>query len=210
MVKKSDAEEELLDRLKAGDCQALAVVFSRYGARLRKMVELRLDSRLKGRVSPSDVLQEAYIDAMKRLPHLRADPDVPILVWLRTVTVQRLIEVHRQHLGAKARDADREVPLALAAGFEVSPERMAAVLADLTSPSEEAERAETIGKVHEALNSLDTIDREVLALRHLEELNNNEVAALLGIRPAAASKRHVRALERFRSAVERLKGAEGG
>jgi RNA polymerase sigma-70 factor (ECF subfamily) len=208
MVKERDAEQELLDRLKAGDCQALAVVFSRYRARLRKMVELRLDRRLKGRVSASDVLQEAYIDALKRLPHLQADPDVPIFVWLHTVTMQRLIELHRQHLGAKARDADREVPLALPAGFEAGAERMAAVLVDLTSPSEEAERAETIGKVHEALNSLDTIDREVLALRNLEELNNNEVAARLGIHPAAASKRHVRALERFRSAVERLKGAE--
>jgi RNA polymerase sigma-70 factor (ECF subfamily) len=210
MAEKSDGDEEMLDRLRRGDHHALAIAFSRYQARLRRMVELRLDRRLQGRVSPSDVLQEAYIDALKRLPHLRADPDVPLFVWLRTVTVQRLIEVHRQHLGAKARDAGREVPLALAAGVGPGSERMAAALVDLTSPSEEAERAETIDKVHEALNGLDAIDREVLALRHLEELNNSEVAALLGIRPAAASKRHLRALERFRSALKGLKGAEGG
>jgi RNA polymerase sigma-70 factor, ECF subfamily len=201
--KRHNADEELLCRLKEGDPQALATVFSRNRRWLLKLVERRLDTRLTARVSPADVLQETFIDALKRLRHFQADPDVPFSIWLRTVAIQRLIEVHRQHLGAKARDADREVPLAIACAYGTNSERIAARFVDLTSPSEKLERAEIIAIVRQALDRLDPIDREVLALRHFEELDNREVAALLGILPAAASKRHVRALERFRKEVAR-------
>src|SRR5205807_9061309 len=129
----------------------------------------------------SDVLQEAYIDGLKRLPHLRADPDVPFFIWLRTVTVQRLIQVHRQHLGAQARDAAREVRLGRGAAPEASADKMAEVLGDLTSPSQAAQRREALVQLRETLDRLEPIDREVLALRHFEELTNHEVAALLGI-----------------------------
>src|SRR3954451_6978465 len=111
MTDDSDDIQETVDRVRRGDQHALAVLFARHSDRLRRMVEFRLDARLRGRVSASDVLQEAYIDALKRLPHYRADPDVPFFVWLRTVTIQRLIEVHRQHLGAAMRDAGREVSM---------------------------------------------------------------------------------------------------
>src|SRR3954463_8962165 len=104
MKDESDDIQETVDRVRRGDQHALAALFSRNRDRLRRMVEFRLDARLRGRVSTSDVLQEAYIDALKRLSHFRADPDVPFFVWLRTVTMQRLIQVHREHLGAQARD----------------------------------------------------------------------------------------------------------
>ena len=192
-----------MGRLKEGDPQALATVFSRNRGWLRRLIERRLDARLVARVSASDVLQETFIDALKRLPHFQADPDVPFSIWLRTVALQRLIEVHRQHLGARARAANREVPLALAYASGTSSEKIAAKFVDLTSPSEKLERAEIIAIVRQTLDRLEPIDREVLALRDLEELDNREVAALLGILPAAASKRHVRALERFRKEVAR-------
>src|SRR4051794_17875790 len=201
-------DAEILGRVQSGDQQALAALFSRHRDRLRRMVDFRLDARLRGRVSTSDVLQESYIDALKRLPHFQADPSVPFFIWLRTVTVQRLIEVHRQHLGAQARDAAREVRLGEGGAIEASTERMAELIGDATSPSQAAQRLEVMAHLRRALDGLDPIDREVLALRHFEELSNQEVAALLGIQAAAASKRYVRALERLRDALEQTPGFE--
>ena len=165
-----------------------------------------LDGRLKGRVATSDVLQEAYIDALKRLPHYQADPGMPFFLWLRWVTVQRLVEVHRQHLGAQIRDAGREVSLGRGEGPAASSARMAEFIGDLTSPSQAAQRAETMAQLQQALDALDPIDREVLALRHFEELSNRETAEVLQIQPAAASKRYVRALERLKDALSELTG----
>jgi RNA polymerase sigma-70 factor (ECF subfamily) len=194
-------EPELLDRLERGDQDALGVLFSRHRPRLRRMVEFRLDDRLSGRVAPSDVLQEAYIDALKRLPHFYHDPDVPFFLWLRWVTVQRLIGVHRQHLGAAGRDASREVPFGSPGPLEASAARMSELMAELTSPSQAAQRDETVIHVRQALERLDAMDREILALRHFEELSNREAAAVLGIQSAAATKRYVRALERLKKAL---------
>jgi RNA polymerase sigma-70 factor (ECF subfamily) len=196
----------LLDRLQHGDQGALAELFSRHRDRLGRMVDFRLDTRLRGRVSASDVLQEAYIDALKRLPHYQADPGMPFFLWLRWVTCQRLVEVHRQHLGARARDAAREVSIDGGGAITASSARMAELIGELTSPSGAAQRAEALAQVQQALDRLDAIDREVLALRHFEELSNQEVAAVLGIQPAAASKRYVRALERLKNALAALPG----
>src|SRR4051794_31887718 len=207
---ESQAIQETLRRLHEDGQSALAEIFSENRTRLRRMIELRLDHRLRGRVSTSDVLQEAYIDALKRLRHYQADPAVPFFVWLRTVTIQRLIQVHRQHLGAQGRDATREVQLGGGGAIEASTEKMAELIGDLTSPSQAAQRFEVMGCLREALDRLDPMDREVLALRHFEELANHEVAALLGIQAAAASKRYVRAIERLKDALDRMPGNEEG
>lgn len=210
MIDEDDEIRALLDRLQGGDPQALAALFSQYRERLFRMVEFRLDVRLRGRVSTSDVLQEAYLDALKRLPHYQADPDVPFFIWARSVTVQRLIQVHRQHLGAQARDAAKEVSLAVGPSIEASSDKMAELMGDLTSPSQAARRVEVVARVREALEHLDPADREVLALRHFEELSNREVAALLGIQAAAASKRYIRAIERLKTTLEQLPGFDEG
>jgi RNA polymerase sigma-70 factor (ECF subfamily) len=207
---RHDEGDELVDQLVQGDHHALAAIFARNQSRLRNLVARRLDARLSARVSPSDVLQESFVDALKRLRHFQADPDVPVFVWLRSVTIQRLIDMHREHLGALARDADREVPIASVDTRSAGSETMAAAFLDPTSPSEDLERAEAIARVREALQSLDPTDREIITLRHLEELNNREAAALLGILPAAASKRHVRALARLRDVVAKLMGPNAG
>jgi len=206
MSDPSSENLHLVERLQRNRQETLAEEFSRYQERLRKMIEFRLDDRLRGRVAASDVLQEAYIEALKRLPHFEAEPDVPFFVWLRTVTEQRLIEVHRHHLGAKARNAAREVRPGGDHSLEASSDRMAEVMAELTSPSQVAQRAEHHEQLRGAIDQLDPTDREVLALRHFEELTNLEVAATLGIQPAAASKRYVRALERLKDALDRLPG----
>lgn len=202
MSDEGDDIQPLIDRLRGGDQEALGPLFSLYRDRLCKMVEFRLDARLRGRVAASDVLQEAYIEAFKRLQHFQGDPDVPFFIWLRTVTFQRLIDVHRQHLEAQARNAAREVAINAGASFGASTERMAELMGDLTSPSQAVQRGEIIARLREVLDRLDPVDREVLALRHFEELSNREVAALLGIQTSAASKRYVRAIERLKDALE--------
>jgi RNA polymerase sigma-70 factor (ECF subfamily) len=202
MTEDRDEIEEMVDGLRRGETEALAPLFAHHRDRLRRMIDFRLDARLRGRVSTSDVLQEAYIDGLKRLQHFRADPDVPFFVWLRTITLQRLIQVHRQHLGAQARNAAREVSLGPMGGTEASSEKMIELVGDLTSPSQAAVKVEMMARVRAALDQLGPLDREILALRHFEELSNHEVAALLGIQAAAASKRYVRAIERLREALE--------
>ncbi len=155
---------EAVSRLRNRDSQALAELFDRHGERLRRMIDFRLDSRLRGRVSASDILQETYLEALKRVPHFQADPEVPFFIWLRTVTMQRLIDVHRAHLGAQARDAAREVRLGPGQGLEASTEKMAELIGDITSPSQAAQRGEARDRLRGALDQLDPIDREVLAL----------------------------------------------
>jgi RNA polymerase sigma-70 factor (ECF subfamily) len=194
-------------RLRQGDQQALAELYSRHRGPLRRMVALRLDHRLNGRVSPSDVLQEAYIDAVKRLGHYLAKPDMPLPGWLRLVVGQRLVEVHRQHLGAKVRNAGQEISLAHGAWPAASSVCLAAQLAGhLPSPSAAAAQHESAALLEQAFDQMDPLDREILALRHLEELSNNEVAEMLGIQKAAASKRYIRALTRLKEALANVRG----
>ncbi|MBX6315187.1 MAG: sigma-70 family RNA polymerase sigma factor [Isosphaeraceae bacterium] len=210
MRDESDAIQEVHDRLQRGDQHALAELFSRYRDRLQRLVEFRLDARLRRRVSTSDVLQEAYIAALQRLPHYRADRGMPFFLWLRWVTVQRLIEVHRQHFGTRARDATKEVPIGHGEASAAGSIQMAEPIGEFTSPSQAAQRSETLMQLQQALDRLDPSDREILALRHFEELSNHEVAAVLGIQSAAASKRYVRALERLKDALAQMPGFERG
>jgi RNA polymerase sigma-70 factor (ECF subfamily) len=198
---------ELLRRLGEGDQQALAELFARYRERLRRMVKLRLDRRLQGRVDPSDVLQEAYLDVSKRAPEYAAHPTMPFYLWLRFLTGQRLLALHRQHLGAQMRDAGQEVSLYRGALPQASSISLAAqLLGRLTTPSHAAMRAEMQIRLQEALNSMDPMDREVLTLRHFEELSNNETAEVLGIQKSAASNRYIRALKRLRDILSSLPG----
>jgi len=199
--------QQMVNRLRQGEQQALAELFTLYGEQLRRMIHLRLDHRLNARVSPSDVLQEAYLDALQRVPHYFAKPDLPFLGWLRLIVGQRLIEVHRQHLGAQQRDAGREISLTRGSWPSASSVCLAArLVAHLASPSQVAVRNEAVALLEGALDQMDPIDREVLVLRHFEELSNNEVAELLGLERAAASKRYVRALGRLKEILSRVPG----
>jgi RNA polymerase sigma-70 factor (ECF subfamily) len=197
----------LVDRLRGGDHAALADLFDRHRDKLRRMVTFRLDARLAGRVSASDVLQEAYIDALKRVEHYFAKPDQPFFGWLRLVVGQRLADVHREHLAGK-RDAGREVGLHGGPAGADSACMAACLMAGGSSPSHAADRNERFAALEAALARMDPLDREVLALRHFEELGNAETAELLGIHPPAASKRYVRALGRLREILEQVPGME--
>jgi RNA polymerase sigma-70 factor (ECF subfamily) len=199
--------QDQLRRLAAGDAQALAELFARYRDRLRRMVKLRLDRRLQGRVDASDVLQDAYLDAARRAADYAANPTMPFFLWLRFLTGQRLLMVHRQHLGARMRDVGQEVSLYRGALPQASSLSLAAqLLGRITSPSLAAVRAEMQIKLQEALNGMDPLDREVLTLRHFEELSNGETAAVLGIQKSAASNRYIRALKRLKEVLSAMPG----
>jgi RNA polymerase sigma-70 factor (ECF subfamily) len=207
MTNEPSETDDLLRRAAAGDGAALADLFARYRKRLRQMVRLRLDRRLQGRVDPSDVLQDAYIDLTQQFPAYLDKPAMPFFLWLRLLTGQRLMRLHRQHLGAQMRDAGREVSLyrgALPAASSASLAQQ--LLGRFTSASQAAVRAERQVQLQAALNGLDPIDREIIALRHFEELTNGEAAAVLGLSKAAASNRYVRALTRLQGVLEGIPG----
>ena len=207
MTDTGTTTDDLLRRAKAGDAAALGALFAHYRDRLRKMVQLRIDRRVAGRLDPSDVLQEAYLDVARRFPEYTAAPQAPFYVWLRALTGQRLIDLHRQHLGAKMRDAGQEVSLHRGALPQASSASLAQqLLAGLTSPTQAAIRAELQLRLQDALNGMDPIDREVVVLRHFEELNNLETAAVLGIESSAASKRYLRAIRRLKALLEQIPG----
>jgi RNA polymerase sigma-70 factor, ECF subfamily len=198
---------ELQRRIERGDEAALLDLFTRHRDRLKRMVKLRLDRRLQGRIDASDVLQEASIDVVRRAREYMARPSMPAFLWLRWITGERLLSLHRRHLGSKVRDAGLEVSLHHGALPQATSVSLAAMLLGrLTSPTRAAKRAELQLRPQDALNAMDPVDREILTLRHFEDLNNNETAQVLGISKTAASNRYIRALKRLKDALAGMQG----
>lgn len=198
---------ELCRRIEQGDESALVALFLRHRDRLKRMVNLRLDRRLQGRIDPSDVLQEASIEVVRRAREYLANPTMPAFLWLRWITGQRLLILHRRQLGSKARELGLEVSLHQGALPQATSVSLAALLLGrLTSPTRAAQRAELQLRLQEVLNAMDPIDREILTLRHFEELSNNEAAQVLGLSKTAASNRYIRALKRLRDALAGMPG----
>ena len=202
-------DQSPIARLRNGGDQALADIMAEHAPRLRQIVELRVAPRLAGRLDVADVLQEAFLEARKRMARYLEGASVPVFVWLRGVVLDTLTDFHRRHLGAKMRDAGQEVPLQGRAGPQASSVALAAFLAgNLTSPSRAAIREETAQQIETALADMEEIDREVLILRHFEQLSNDEVAEVLGVKKSAASRRYMRALTRFRTVLLAIPGFE--
>lgn len=199
--RRGPATDELKALQEAGPerDQVLGRLFESHRRRLLKMIHLRMDPRLRERVGASDVLQDAYMEISARVGDYLADPRMPFFLWLRFVTAQRLVALYRHHAIAKMRDVRRQVPIEPAPFPNASSVVMAHALAESrTSPSGNAMREEARRQVEEALDRMSPADREVLALRHFEELSNVEAAAELGIQESAASKRYLRAIKRLR------------
>jgi RNA polymerase sigma-70 factor (ECF subfamily) len=201
-------DQDLLRRAPEGDESAQAALFDGHRDRLRKMIRLRLDRRLSGRVDTSDVLQDAYLDVRRRIAEYARDPSaMPFHLWLRLVAGQRLTDVHRHHLGSQMRDAGQEVSLHLGPFPQADSVSMAAqLLGKMTSASQAAIRVEHKLIVQEALNNMDPIDREVLALRHFEHPSNDETAQVLGLSKSASSNRYIRALKRVKENLSSIPG----
>ena len=193
------AESTIDQALREKGDEALAKYFSVFQPRLKQIIRFRLDRRLLARVSESDVIQETYVRAAKRIDHFLEQPDLPFFVWLRLEVQQKLHELHRFHLGAAKRDARAEVSLASPNKNHGQTSMCLArhLAAQITSPSLVVQREEQLEFLKRALDEMNETDREVIALRHFEELSNVETAQVLGLQPSAASKRYLRALKRI-------------
>jgi RNA polymerase sigma-70 factor (ECF subfamily) len=197
----------LLEQARAGDQAALSELFARHRARLRRMVEFRLDRRIQARVDASDVIQEAYVEVVNRLDEYLREPNYPLFLWLRLIVGEKLLKLHRHHLGTQMRDAGLEVSIYRGALPAASSAALAAqLLGQHTSPTQAVVRAERILRLQEAINALDPVDREVLSLRHFEEMSLAETALSLGIEESAAAKRYVRALKRLKATLANMPG----
>jgi RNA polymerase sigma-70 factor (ECF subfamily) len=190
--------QRLLEQARAGAPEAVNRLLERHRAYVRRFVELRLDPQLRARVDPSDVVQEAQLEAVRRLDGYLGAAPMPFRLWLRQIAQDRLLMLRRHHRGARRRAVTRE-----AAWPEESSLAFARqLLASGTSPSARLAASELAQRVRRAVAQLPEADREVVLLRNLEGLSNQEVAHLLGIQPAAASQRYGRALLRLRKLLD--------
>lgn len=202
---------KLLAAAKGGDQAALAALLEQCRERLERIVKLRLDRRLQGRVDPADVVQETQLAALRKFEDYAADPKLPFFLWVRLETLQKLIDVHRFHLGAKMRSVGQEISLHRGGLPQVTSVSLAEqLLGRLSTASRAAMRVELKLKIEDALNQMDANDREMLVLRHFEELTNSEAATVLEISPTAACNRYVRALKRIKTVLEEMPGGLEG
>ncbi len=190
-----------LEFLNSDTAEAVAELFSRYRGRLLRMVTLRLDRRLYGRIDAADVLQEAYLEVSRRIDSYLSDPRVSFFVWARQITWQTLLTAHRRHFGQKRNPGHEQRGRWDSCGDETSFPLAEQLVGQLTSPSQAAMRAERLTHLRTAIDAMDETDREIIALRHFEQLGNSEAAEILGLKETAASNRYVRALTRLKQTL---------
>lgn len=196
--------QALIERARAGDDAAVAELFACHDQRLRLMVRVRLNPRLRRRLDEADVLQDAYLEAAQRLPDYLRAPRAPFFLWLRQIVHWRIHKVHRRHLASQVRDVRREIPLGNAPSAASSCCLADQLVGGLTSPSGAAMRHEARSRLEAVLEEMNETDLEILSLRHFEHLTNREAATELGIDTSTASKRYVRALLRLEKALAEL------
>jgi RNA polymerase sigma-70 factor (ECF subfamily) len=187
----------LLDQVRAGSRPALEQLLERYRPDLQAFIDVRLDPRLRARVDPSDIVQDAQVEVVRRMADYLARRPMPFHLWVRKTAYQRLLNVRRDHGRRAKRSVGRELPL---------PERSSLLLARPLvhggpSPSQQAEAREFAERVGRAVAGLSEADREILLMRHAEELPYDEIACLLEIEPATARKRYGRALIRLQKTL---------
>lgn len=202
MSTNAPGTEQLLAAARAGKDSALAQLFEKHRGRLERIARLRLDRRLQSRIDPADIVQDTYLAVQRKFLRFYDPEDLDFFLWLRLELAQRLVDVHRFHLGAQARDAALDVSLQQGALPQVTSMSLAEqLLGRLTTPSNAAMRAELKLRLEDAINSLDPQDRDILVMRHFEELTNSEAAQVLGIKSSAACNRYVRAIRRLKTAL---------
>ncbi|HWB14363.1 MAG TPA: sigma-70 family RNA polymerase sigma factor [Pirellulales bacterium] len=200
-----DAEQtqELLSQARTGQAAAIGELLDRHRDALKRMVALRMDRVLQQRVDASDIVQEALIEANRRLSEYLKDPQLPFRLWLHQIARDRLIDAHRRHRVAARRSLDREQPLAARATLDHSTMDLAAQLCDRElTPAAAATRHELERRFQAALEELEENDREVILLRHFEQLSNQETAQALGLTEPAAGMRYLRAVRRLRALLQ--------
>jgi RNA polymerase sigma-70 factor (ECF subfamily) len=195
--------QELLSRARQGDAAAVEELLSRHRLPLRQAIAARLDAALSRRVDASDVVQEVLLEASQRLKDYLRNPAMPFQLWLRSLARDHVIDAHRRHRQAQRRSLDREQPLhRLAAADRSSLDLAAALIDPERTPASAAIRQELERRFRATLDHLGEDDRDILLMRHFEQLGNQEVAAVLGLSEAAAAMRYLRALRRLRTLLE--------
>jgi RNA polymerase sigma-70 factor, ECF subfamily len=205
----SSRTNRLLERLDSKDGQALDELFARHRERLRKMVHFRLDRRLRGEIRSAAVLQDVYWEASKRYEEYLANPDQPVFLWLRKLTGERIHALHRNHLGAQALGAGQDIELHRGALPEVNSLALAGQLIGNRVANQSPVRADLLLRLQDALNSMDTLDREILSMCHFEELSDSEVAIVLGKDQTAVTIQYVRALKHLQEILKSIPGFLG-
>ncbi len=192
--------QQLLADAGRGNGDAVNQLLERHRDSLRRLIRLRLDRAVARRVDASDIVQDVLLEANQRLSDYLADPRMPFHLWLRHLAKDRIIDMHRQHRGAQRRSTDREQPLAAASNGDHSAFDLAQQLAaqELT-PAAANIRRELEERFLAAVDQLDDDDRDIILMRHYEQLGNTEAATALGLSPAAAGMRHLRALRKLRA-----------
>lgn len=207
----SEETPELVNRVIRGDTAALSELFAIHRPRLWRMVNFRIDPRLKGRADADDILQEAWMRAVDRIDSFLRDASRSTFIWFRMIVTQTMVDLHRRHVGAQKRSAAKELSIHGGWSSDSTSVSLARhLLGHLSSPSAAAMRAELSSQLETALSTMSDIDREVLALRHFEELSNSETALVLEMSEQAASARYVRALARLRHVLEAIPGFMDG
>jgi len=199
MWPESEQTERLLDGVRRGDAQAAGSLLERHREALRRMIAMRLDRRIQGRVDASDVVQDVLIDANRRLQMYLDNPTMPFHLWLRHLARDRIIDAHRRHRASARRSVDREQPAVVPARLDHSTVELVAQLRDeQLTPAAAATMRELEQRFALAVEQLEEQDREVVLMRHFEQLSNQEVAQALGLSEPAASMRYLRAMRRLR------------
>lgn len=179
-------------------------LLQRHRARLKNVVRLRMDRQLKRRVDPSDIIQEAYVEATKRMESFVANQKVSFFLWMRTLVIQSLLTAHRKHVTSQKRQVSREVAIAPWRTVEASSVMIAERLAgNFSSPSHIASKEEQRQIVEETLNSMDSLDREIIAMRHFEKLTRKEIAQSLEIAESTVSRRYLIAIDQLKKQLEK-------
>ncbi len=200
-MREIDAED-LKSRVSSGNESVAGELFEAYRPRLRRLVSLRMHPRLQSRVDASDVLQEVYLEVARRFPDYASDQEIPFFLWLRMLTGKHLIALQRKHLGAEKRTALREIPLVTDHMPNASVANLASHLAgSFTSVDRRLIHDELFAKLLKTLEDVQPEDREIIAMRHFEELSTSEIATVLGLTRSGVLKRYTRAIRRLRVAA---------
>ncbi len=199
MWPQSEETVQLLNGADEGDAGAVNRLMNRHRDALKRLVRMRMDRALARRVDASDVVQDVMFEASRRLNDYLREPKMPFHLWLRQLAKDRIIDMHRRHREAQRRSIDREQPLESPQFADRSSMNLAAQLRDNElTPAAENIRRELRARFLTAIEQLSEDDRDVILMRHFEELGNGEVAEALGLSAAAAGMRYLRALRRLR------------
>jgi RNA polymerase sigma-70 factor (ECF subfamily) len=190
--------DELVRRAAAGDETAVRGLLERHRERLARMVRTRMDPRVRGRIDPSDVVQETLAAASQKMTRYLSEQPLPFYPWLRQIAWEKLCHLHDRHLRAAKRSVLREHFFHPDISDESALELAERFIGQSSSPSAEALRHELRQRVRQALDALPEADREVLLLRYLEQLPSREIAIIMGVSEAAVNMRHMRSLQRMR------------